>query len=81
MCKCCKQIPGQDGVARQAKLDKLNKGHFEAWLDQWQKTGKIPKWFPKRANIRMRRNRDVPRFLKRFDAIQKRTAKNNLQLH
>jgi hypothetical protein len=32
------------------------------------------------VKISMRRNQDVPQFLKKFDAIQKRTAQSALQL-
>lgn len=32
------------------------------------------------VKIRMRKCKDVPRFLKKLDAVQKRTAKSKLQL-
>lgn len=68
-CQCCKQYPGQAGVARQDRIDKANKGKFEAWL----RAG-MPEKF------KWRKSQDVPKFLKKFDAVQKRTAKSSLQL-
>jgi len=75
-CICSKQIPGQSGVYKQDRLNKANNGKLEALLRKLAGYSKSVKT----GTFKWRKSKDVPIFLKKFDAVQARTAKSKLLL-